>query len=173
MTYGFLIQLVFYRKNVVYWCLLRHFLVVHPLLKKPWIRPRSLCRKDGSKPVAMRMMWKRFPARHITGHNKFSSMKFRKVILKGRHIRHNSLISSPQTSQELFKYSDSRALEPISKYELQNNELRSSILQRLRSSKVCRILGHSTQVVSIEHCWVWTWRPKVIGSIGKNCKTTK
>ena len=34
MTYGFLIQLVFCKKSVVYWCQLRHSLVVHPLLKK-------------------------------------------------------------------------------------------------------------------------------------------
>ena len=39
MTYGFLIQLVFCQKNALYWCQLRHFLVVHPLLKKSWIRP--------------------------------------------------------------------------------------------------------------------------------------
>ena len=44
MTYGFLIQLVFCKKNVVYWCLLRHFLVVHPLLKISWIRPCTLSR---------------------------------------------------------------------------------------------------------------------------------
>ena len=129
-----------------------------------------LCRKDGSK----RMMWKRFPAGHITGHNKFSSMKawgsFWKVGLFG-------ITKSSNRSKQARNLTNIPTLEPpLTTYfevwltsKLNQNELRSSILQRLRSVTFLESLwnfgAQHSSCQPVEYCWVWTRRPKVIGSI--------